>query len=441
MRRTTFILLILISLFRWSIAQEPSGNLNRICVETLEGYLSVNPGEFQVEYSLLPNATTQSMSAYFKYVYVAKNKISGLSVINSNGTAVIPLDYKVRTFKIANTWNECVFAVKYYGDDVNGVGKGMETIYAYGVLQNLCDSIVSLTDDGYVYKLNDVYYYSTYKDATTSQSQVSQIVWPERRTFKEADSTMLSAGALGCRLSEGDIYHCSMGKDKDNLHYYYLYRDLYMPYTVLVIDGKSVELFGEYTDENFRLKYSNDGWHWMAVADDRIWVDGKMKSVEGYTISDFLITNDGDYIYKASKKGEEGKGETLVMNGEIIRWQVIIGHFALNAQQKLRFHFLAAGQWYVYENGQINSLNKESNSILYTDDLVDGLVIDKYSSNGMHKLSYVTGQKGVEIDGVKVTNTIPFQVVYDKENKCFRWNAIETNKEGKTDLVIYKYAL
>ena len=35
----------------------------------------------------------------------------------------------------------------------------------------------------------------------------------------------------------------------------------------------------------------------------------------------------------------------------------------------------------------------------------------------------------------------PFQVVYDKENKCFRWNAIETNKEGKTDLVIYKYAL
>ena len=166
-----------------------------------------------------------------------------------------------------------------------------------------------------------------------------------------------------------------------------------------------------------------------------------MKSVEGYTISDFLVTNDGDYIYKASKIGEEDKGETLVMNGEIIRRQVIIGHFALNNQQKLRFHFLAAGQWYVYENGQINSLNKESNFILYTDDLIDNLTIDKYSFNGMHKLSYVTGQKGVEIDGVKVTNSIPFQVVYDKEGKCFRWNAIETNKEGKTDLVIYKYSL
>ena len=441
MKRLAFLVLILTSLFQWSMAQLPNNNLSRICVETLEGYLSVNPGEFQAEYNLLPNATTHSMSAYYNYVYVAKNKNSGLSIICSNGTVVIPLDYKVRTFKMANKWNECVFAVKYYEDDVNGVGNGVETVYAYGVLQNLCDSIISMTDDGYVYKLNDVYYHSTYKDVTTQQRQVSQIVWPERRTFKEADSTMLSVGALGCRLSEGDVYYCSLGKDKDNLHYYYLYRDQYMPYTILVVDGKLVELFDEYSDENFRLQYSNDGWHWMAVGNDRIWVDGKMKSVEGYTISDFLITNDGDYIYKASKIGEEDKGETLVMNGEIIRRQVIIGHFALNAQQKLRFHFLAAGQWYVYENGQINSVNRDSNSILYTDDLIDNLAIEKYSFNGMHKLSYVTGQKGVEIDGVKVTNTIPFQVVYDKENKCFRWNAIETNKEGKTDLVIYKYAL
>ena len=440
MKRLTFLVLILISLHQWSEAQLPNSNLNRICVETLEGYLSVNPGEFQVEYNLLPNASTHSMSTYYNYVYVARNSKTGMTSIYSNGATVIPLDYTARTFRIANNWNECVFAVKYFEDDVNGVGYGVETIYAYGVLQNLCDSIISMTNDGYVYKLNDVYYYSTYKDATT-QSQVASVVWPEKRTYKEADSTLLSAGALGCRLSDGDVYHCSIGKDKDNLHYYYLYRDQYMPYTVLVVDGKVVELYGDYADESFRLKYSYDGWHWMAVADDRIWVDGKMKSVEGYTISDFMITNDGDYIYKASKKGEEEKGETLVMNGEIIRRQVIIGHFALNAQQKLRFHFLAAGQWYVYENGQINSLNKESNSILYTDDLIDNLAIDKYSYDGMHKLSYVTGQKGVEIDGVQVTKSVPFQVVYDKEEKCFRWNAIETNKEGKTDLVIYKYSL
>ena len=179
----------------------------------------------------------------------------------------------------------------------------------------------------------------------------------------------------------------------------------------------------------------------MAVANDRFWVDGEMKSVEGYTITDFLISNDGDYFYKATKNGEEGKGETLVMNGEIIRRHVIIGHFALNAQQKLRFHFLAAGQWYVYDNGQISSIAKESNSVFYSDDLIDNLAIERCSSDGMHKLSYVSGKEGVEIDGVRVSESIPFQVVYDKKDKCFRWNAIETTSEGKTDLVIYKYSL
>ena len=143
----------------------------------------------------------------------------------------------------------------------------------------------------------------------------------------------------------------------------------------------------------------------------------------------------------ASKVGEEDKGETLVLNGDIIRRQVIVGHIALDAQQKLRFHFLAAGQWYVYEDGQINSVLKESNSILYTDDLIDNLHIDKFSPDGMHKLSYVTGKKGIEIDGVKMTESVPFQVVFDKNEKCFKWNAIETTIEGKTDLVIYSYSL
>ena len=84
---------------------------------------------------------------------------------------------------------------------------------------------------------------------------------------------------------------------------------------------------------------------------------------------------------------------------------------------------------------------KESNSVLYTDDLIDNLPIDKFSTDGMHKLSYVTGRKGVEIDGVKMTESVPFQVVFDKNEKCFKWNAIETTREGKTDLVVYSYPL
>ena len=188
------------------------------------------------------------------------------------------------------------------------------------------------------------------------------------------------------------------------------------------------------------MKFSYNGKHWMAVANDRFWVDGEMKYVEGYSISDFLISMTGDYFYKAYKNGEEEKGEILVMNGEIIRQQVITGHFALNAQQRLRFHFLAAGQWYVYDNGQISSVAKESNSVVYTDDLIDNLSIERMSPDGKHKMSYVTGRKGVTIDGVMMTESVPFQVVYDKEAKCFRWNAIEKNSKGLTELVVYKYA-
>ena len=441
MKRPTILLLIMALFVHVSEAQLPD-NLNRLCLETLEGFLTVKPGEFQAAYNPLPNNSTQSMSSYYNYVYVANNEKSDRSIVYSIGKPLIPNKYKynVRVFRIGSTWNECVFVVKYFEEDLDEIGYGMETIYAYGIQQSICDSVMSVTNDGFVYRLNDVCYYSTYRKGTT-QAQITPIFWPEKRIYKEADRAILSASEVSCRLSEGDAYHCCIENDNSEVHFYYLYRDKYMPYTVLVEDGKVVELFGDYTDENFMLKYSYNGKHWMAVGDERFWVDGEMKSVEGYTITDFLITNNGDYIYKAHKKGEADKSETLVMNGEIIRQHVIIGHFALNAQQKLRFHFLAAGQWYIYDNGQINSVAKESNSVYYPDDLIDNLTIERLSTDGMHKLTYVTGREGVEIDGIRLTKSVPFQVVFDKNNNCFRWNAIEVNKVGKTDLVLYTYSL
>ena len=441
MKRPTILLLTMALFVQVSEAQLPD-NLNRLCLETLEGFLTVKPGEFQAAYNPLPNNSTQSMSSYYNYVYVAKNEKSDRSIVYSIGKPLIPNKYRynVRVFRIGSTWNECVFVVKYFEEDLDEIGYGMETIYAYGVQQSICDSVLSVTNDGFVYRLNDEYYHSTYSKGTT-QAQINPIFWPEKRIYTEADRAMLSASEVSCRLSEGDTYHCCIENDNSEVHFYYLYRDKYMPYTVLVVDGKVVELFGEYTDENFMLKYSYNGKHWMAVGDECFWVDGEMKSVEGYTITDFLITDNGDYIYKAHKKGETDKSETLVMNGEIIRQHVIIGHFALNAQQKLRFHFLAAGQWYIYDNGQINSVAKEPNSVYYTDDMIDNLTIERLSTDGMHKLTHVTGREGVEIDGIRLTKSVPFQVVFDKNNNCFRWNAIEVNKVGKTDLVLYTYSL
>ncbi len=437
MKRIVFLSLMLTLLSPFVKAQSED-RLKRVRLETLEGFLSVKQGEFQAEYNLLPNMGTHSMSTYYDYLFVARNEKSDMSTIYANGRLLLPYKYDVRAFRIGSTWKDCVFVLKYFETDSYEIGYGMETVYAYGVQQMICDSVLSVTNDGYVYKLNGEYYYSTY-NKSTERGQTTQIVWPEKRIFKQSDKARLSSNSADCRLSDGDVYYACSGKAA--LHYYYLYKDQYMPNTVLVVDGEPIELYGVYTYETLRMKFSYNGKHWMAVANDRFWVDGEMKYVEGYSISDFLISNKGDYFYMASKVGEEDKGETLVLNGDIIRRQVIVGHFALDAQQKLRFHFLAAGQWYAYEDGQINSVMKESNSVLYTDDLIDNLRIDKFSTDGMHKLSYVTGRKGVEIDGVKMTESVPFQVVFDKNEKCFKWNAIETTREGKTDLVVYSYPL
>lgn len=431
-------LMLLLALFLPVSKAQNHDRLKRVRMETLEGFLSVNQGEFQAEYNALPNMNTHSMSMYYNYLYVTRNEKSGMSTIYANAKLLLPYRYVVRAFRIGSTWNNCVFVLKYFEPDSQEIGYGMETVYAYGIHQMVCDSVLSITNDGYVYRLNDEYYHSTY-NTPTEAGQTTPIVWLEKKTFKESARPQLSSKSVNCMLSEGDVYYSCEGRSVT--HYYYLYRDAYMPYTIMVVDGEPVELFGEYTYDNLRVKFSYNGRHWMAVANDRFWVDGEMKHVEGYTITDFLISNKGDYVYKASKNGEEEKGETLVLNGDIIRRQVIVGHFSLDAQQKLRFHFLAAGQWYDYEDGQINSVMKESNSILYTEDLIDNLPIDKFSADGMHKLSYVTGQKGVEIDGERVTESVPFQVVYDKNDKCFRWNAIETTPEGKSDLVIYTYSL
>jgi hypothetical protein len=82
---------------------------------------------------------------------------------------------------------------------------------------------------------------------------------------------------------------------------------------------------------------------------------------------------------------------------------------------------------------------EDSKLFYYADDTIGNITVDRFSADGKHKLSYVNGKEGVVIDGVKLTESIPFQVIYDKKNNCFRWNAIEVNKEGKTDLVLYRY--
>lgn len=434
MKKTVFII-VLFLLTCFSHAQSP-GTLERVPLEILDGYLSVKTGEFQAK-SAMDNNGLYANGLYYQTVYIAHNESTGLSNVYINGQPKWLQKFKVRPFLITDAWKTGIFVIKYLDKDMPSIGYGMETVYARNIRQELCDSVVSVADDGFVYKIGKKYYYTKYREVASSGQPV-QIVWPERKVYGvENERELLPIEDLN-RLSEGDIYHYAYWGEEMPGHYYYLYRDDYMPYSVLVIDGQVIELFGAYSDDDFRLKYSYNGEHWMAVAGQYFWIDGRMKLLEGYYISDFFINDEGEFFYKAVKIGDEENGETIVANDEIIRKNAYVGYFNLNAMQKLTFHFFSGGRCFVYEDGEIKNKTEDYMTSFYEADRIDGMKI-KISSNNHHVLEYVTGSPGLSIDGQWIINSIPYQVVYDTKHNCFRWNCIEPNREGKTELVIYRY--
>lgn len=420
-----------------------TGTLERVPLITLDGYYSVRNGEFQAKTTLETATGVDVNGIYYQLFYIAKNESTGLCNLYPNGQPKWFQRFEIRPFLTTDEWKTGIFVIKYLDKDQPNMGYGMEMVYARNIRQELCDSVVSVGDDGFVYKIGKKYYYTKYRE-TNTLSQPIQIIWPEKKIFvKEEDSSLLPKEDAE-RLTDGDVFHYSFWDDKSGAYYfnyYYLYRDDYMPYTVLVIDGKPVELFGVYTDEEFRLKYSFNGEHWMAVANQYFWVDGQAKKLDGYHISDFFVNDEGDYFYKAKKIGDEEKGETIVANGVIIRKDAYVGYFNLNAAQKLTFHFFSNnGQCFVYEDGQIANKTEDFRTYFYEDDRIDGMNV-KITSNDKHTLEFVTGKEGVTIDGARRVSSVPFQVYYDSKHGYFRWNSIESNREGKTNLVIYKYHL
>lgn len=430
MKRIVFLAIVVVATTQWMLAQS-SNRLERTVVKSLEAFYRVNEGGFQVQ----PVAYSQPGEPDYTCYYLARNEYSGFDNFYDNGKPIISQKCQIRPFVTGSSLRESIFVTKFYEQKLSELGYGKESVIARGMMQSVCDSVITLFDDGYVFKAMGNYYHSTYKSSTAS-AQTVRIVWPERRVISANDTVYLKKEEDFERLSGGNVYYLS---SKNDGHYYYLYRDAYMPNTVLVVDGKAVELFGVFTYDDLRLKYSYNGKHWMAVVDGRLWVDGVMKSTEGYTVSDFFVNDSGDYMYKAAKKEGEINGETVVLNGHVIRRDAQIGYFGMNANQQLKFHFLSGGQCFVYEEGSVANVTKDFKTICYVDDLLAGRLVKMCSADGVHCLTYVSGKEGLEIDGTVMCQSMPFQVVYDQRAQCFQWNAIEETKDGHNELVVYKF--
>ena len=112
-------------------AQLPD-NVDRICLTSLEGFLTVNRGEFQADYNTLPNVNSQSVSTYYNYLYVARNDKTNMSLVFYNGKQVIHIKSTLRPFRIGCKWDDCVIVLKSFEEDLSEIGYKMETVYAYG---------------------------------------------------------------------------------------------------------------------------------------------------------------------------------------------------------------------------------------------------------------------------------------------------------------------
>lgn len=435
MRKLIYICLVLMCGFGRLYAQLPE-NVSRNVIVTLESSEIVNPGEFQMELQKGVFFDASSENPWFSFIYTLSNRYTGIGNIIVNGSPkFVNKDLSVRTYKIGPTIEKSVFVIKNVGSSTSSMRHNMEMVFANGILHPVCDSVLYANDDGYVFSNEGFAYYTLYRNSIDNQSHTEKVVWLNKKSYDPnlASNAKDKNDAL-TRLSAGDVYY-----ESPEGHFYYLFRDKYMPYTVLVVDSQVVELHDIYDESNFQFKFSYNGEHWMAVGKQCFWVDGMIKSVESYCITDFVITDKGDYSYTAYKIGEPEKGEVVVFNGKIVRRNADVCYFGMNGEGALKIRFVAGDRFLQYENEKIVDVTEKLVSVYYPGDQKNR-VVRVMSDDGTHRLTYRRGVPSVEIDGVKVADSEPCYAIYDKRNNAFIWNAVEA-RDMKTELVIYRYSI
>ena len=437
MKRVSYILIALLCAISQAFSQSPQTSnekLTRNVVASVDANEIINPGEFQMELQKGAFFNDFTDNPWFNFVYTTKNKYTGYSnIMFNNRPKITNREVDIRIYKIGPSIENGIFVIKKSGVSDNNMGKGMEAVLANAVFNPVCDSVMYLNDDGFVYSSGGNCYYSQYQGSGANQSRKEQVVWPQRKIYESElkFDDPYKTEALG-RLSLGDVYF-----ESSEGHYYYLYRDNYMPNTVMVVDNVPVELFGVYNEESLRFKFSYNGKHWMAVGRECFWVDGDLKSVEGYEITDFVITNDGHYCYTAYESSSSKKNQVVMYDGHVIRRNAEVCYFGLNAQGGLKIRFVSGDRYLQYENDKIIDVTPIMTSVYYPEREINRTV-QVISPNGEHKLTYCRGIPSVEIDGVKVADSEPCYAIFDERSNAFVWNAVES-RDMKTELVIYRF--
>ena len=154
------ILLFLSGMFCASFAQLPE-NLSRHILETVPNNERINYGEFQLELQKAIGYKDSYYGNMFSYLYVKENKYNEKNyIINCGNSQLANRNMKVRTYRIGPSLDKSIFVYKNLDATADDIGYNMELVNAYGKPYPVCDSVISVNDDGYVFLQQGKTFYS-----------------------------------------------------------------------------------------------------------------------------------------------------------------------------------------------------------------------------------------------------------------------------------------
>ena len=161
MKRFFLLLTMLSGLIQAVDAQMPSNLTRNVLFKNIPVYEEVEYGLFQVELPKAVSFSDQAGSFIIPYMCVSSNKYSGTGNIYESGHSVISQrTMKVRAYRMGASMDKSILVLKCMERDAYDIGYGMETVRAYGVFHPNCDSVISLSDDGYIFSQKGKYFYS-----------------------------------------------------------------------------------------------------------------------------------------------------------------------------------------------------------------------------------------------------------------------------------------
>lgn len=417
MKRICLFILISIAYFSpFKATAQNTDHLTKTPILSIKDYQYISLGEFKVDMSDYNNK---------KFVVIRNKNNNETIIIVGNNTPNLYKD-SIRILE-AGYEPEDVRIIVTKDDRVNG-GEKIEKLVVNNKT-NVYDSIVYVYDNGFILKNDGYYYYKNFNDESKSLYNIL-----ERKKVGKNQNTIVGYedSVFMIYLPIGhEYYQSTLG------HFYYLYTDNLIDYTVLVVDGKEYKLNDK--NHDIQLKFSPYGNHWIAVYGNTLLIDGDMKCIKDlHNVRYIHVTDNKIYGYVASSLENSSENDYVIINGNTIVKNVnVVDLFFEEENWSLKFR--KNQYYYKCDKNEISDITDEMNIKYFPQNLTGKESFVVKSTDGKHVLEYRYDRPFAIIDGKNFGNSVPFYATWNEEFNSFYWNTVEEKPGGKSELVIYKY--